>query len=245
MKDTDDLKHHYDALLAEHYTWLFGGLENNVQRFMELFRNLGLESEGNGTAIDLGAGSGFQSLALARLGYRVTAIDLNTRLLEELQVSAAEVPVQTLAADMRDAGNYPQFPVDLVVCMGDTLAHLPEHSELEGFLGGIAAALKPGGKCVFSFRDMSQAPAGPARFIPVRSDNNRIFTCFIEAFEDHLMVHDLLHERDGEAWNFRCSAYRKLRLSREEILTAMQAAGLTVVRVDDKGGMVTVLGGAS
>lgn len=63
---------HYDAL-AEHYTWMFGDFDANVAEQRVLLESLlGLSAvpsrERNGTphrALDLGAGSGFQSVALA------------------------------------------------------------------------------------------------------------------------------------------------------------------------------------
>jgi SAM-dependent methyltransferase len=39
--------------------------------------------------LDVGAGTGFLSLAAARLGYQVTALDLSAKMLERLEVSAA------------------------------------------------------------------------------------------------------------------------------------------------------------
>ena len=61
-----------------------------------------------------------------------------------------------------------------------------------------------------------QAPilTGTARFLPVRADDQRILTCFLEYGPSHVTVHDLLHEREaGGAWRLQTSAYRKLRLS--------------------------------
>ncbi|MGH2871923.1 MAG: class I SAM-dependent methyltransferase, partial [Solirubrobacteraceae bacterium] len=39
--------------------------------------------------LDVGAGTGFLSLAAARLGYEVTALDVSARMLEQLAASAA------------------------------------------------------------------------------------------------------------------------------------------------------------
>ena len=75
---------HCKHLLARHYTWLNGGLEPNVERALGIFAEAGLVPGTDDLAIDLGRGSSFQSLALARLGYRVLAIDLSEELPEEL-----------------------------------------------------------------------------------------------------------------------------------------------------------------
>lgn len=48
---------------------------------------------------------------------------------------------------------------------------------------------------LLSFRDYSVPLQDEKRFIPVRSDEGRILTCFLEYSEDSVLVHDILHER--------------------------------------------------
>ena len=91
---------HYEQLLARHYTWLYGGLEPNIERAVGLFAEAGLVPGEDDLAVDLGCGPGFQSLALARMGYRVLAIDLSEQLLAELTRSAADLPIQTIHDDL-------------------------------------------------------------------------------------------------------------------------------------------------
>jgi SAM-dependent methyltransferase len=64
--------------------------------------------------LDAGAGTGFLSLLLARQGYRVTAMDLSSRMLEVLRGKAARLglDVQTVQAD---AVSPPAGPFDAVV----------------------------------------------------------------------------------------------------------------------------------
>ena len=49
----------------------------------------GITPARSGRAVDLGAGCGFQSIPLARLGFAVTAIDIDRKLLDELHRNAA------------------------------------------------------------------------------------------------------------------------------------------------------------
>lgn len=91
-----NVAYHYEQLLAEHYTWMFGLFEEKVAEQQVLFNRWGILTNDVKTALDLGCGSGFQSIALANLGFRVTAIDLSQRLLTELTEHKGERAIVSL-----------------------------------------------------------------------------------------------------------------------------------------------------
>jgi SAM-dependent methyltransferase len=247
---------HYDRLLAEHYTWMLGGDLPALAAAERAFLSpLGLEPGPAGLlAIDLGCGPGHTSLALAGLGYGpVYAIDLSQPLLDELATNAADAPaVQPLRADLRNA--LPRYvrpgSAAAVVCLGDTLTHLPTRGDVAALLRAIAEALAPGGKAVLSYRDLTVPLTGTARFLPVRATEDRIMTCFLEYPDDYadytVVVHDLVHTRPGPGadWTLRTSSYRKLRLAHAWVLEQCRNAGLRVAHEHPGpggGGMRTVV----
>ncbi len=75
---------HYANILADHYSWLFGGFGEKAEENRQFFATQGISPHRNGVALDLGCGSGFQSIPLAQLGFRVLALDLSPTLLAEL-----------------------------------------------------------------------------------------------------------------------------------------------------------------
>ena len=91
---------HYENLLAGHYSWLFGGLEAKVEENRKFFDAHGIKSGKNHVAVDLGCGSGFQSIPLARLGFRVFALDLSPTLLSELTANKGDLPIETIQDDL-------------------------------------------------------------------------------------------------------------------------------------------------
>ncbi|MFB7462414.1 methyltransferase domain-containing protein [Streptomyces sp. NPDC056224] len=227
---------HYEDLLADQYTWMLGGdIASLAQEQAALLRGLGLSPGGpvGDTAIDLGCGPGAQSLALARLGFRsVSAVDTSKKLLEELIGHAGQdSPIRPVHADIRTA--LPHIAaagtVAAVVCMGDTLPHLPAASDVTALLGDVRSALAPGGHLVITYRDLTRPLEGTGRFLPVRSAEDRLLTCFLEYVdEDTVMVHDLLHTRvDGE-WTLRTSSYPKLRIGADWLAGQCRSAGLEV-----------------
>ncbi|GCE10064.1 class I SAM-dependent methyltransferase [Dictyobacter aurantiacus] len=232
-----DVAQHYEQLLAEYYSWMFGPFDEKVAEQRALFERWGVVASGTGTALDLGSGSGFQSIALVDLGFRVMAIDLSQRLLMELVERKGERAIVPIQGDIRDVVRLVDTPVDLVVCMGDTLPHLESRDEVLQLLRAIHHLLVPGGRCVLSFRDLSVEQRGLDRFIPVRSDASTILTCFLEYEPAQVVVHDLLYVREGEQWTLRKSSYRKLRLSSSWLVAQLQAIGFMVEVQESQRGM--------
>jgi SAM-dependent methyltransferase len=191
---------HYANHLAPIYLWMAGGMEAALQAGAA---DLAPWLPGTGVAVDLGAGFGMHSIPLARAGYDVVAIDSSVALLQLLRDHSEGLPIRTVESDLLDFRNLVTGPADLIVCMGDTLTHLNSNAEVERLCGEIAQSLSPTGKFVTTFRDYTTPVTDERRFLPVRSDSDRILTCFLEAANDRINVHDLIHERDQGQWTLR------------------------------------------
>ena len=240
--DTAAVRAHYDDVLAPHYSRLFGDFDAKVAEQRALLARLGVAAGAGALAVDLGCGSGFQSLALARLGFRVRAVDLSARLLAELAGRAAGLPVETVAGDLRDAAALVPPGAALVVCMGDTLAHLPREADLDDLFTGVAGRLEPGGRLVLTFRDLSHEARELDRFIPVCALDDLVVTCFLEYEPGTVKVHDLVWTRHAGGWRFQRGMYRKLRLAPATVSARLARAGFRVARDDAPGGLAALVG---
>jgi 2-polyprenyl-3-methyl-5-hydroxy-6-metoxy-1,4-benzoquinol methylase len=235
---------HYANHLGPVYTWMIGDLHAAFSRSDRELDALPPPSKAGGTAVDLGAGFGLHSIPLARRGFTVVAIDTYDPLLKELASRKGPLPIRTVNADLLAFGAHTPKPIDVIVCMGDTLTHLPNKSCVESLFGDVAASLSPGGLFVATFRDYVSAPLeGDARFILVRSDEQRILTCFLEYADTTVTVHDLLHQREGGSWRLSASSYSKLRLSPEWVAERLSSLGLSVRRDTVPGGMIRIAAG--
>ncbi len=235
---------HYETLLAEHYSWMFGvpfALKVAEQR--RLLEQLDALPTSRGLALDLGCGSGFQSVALAELGFgRVVAVDLSPTLLAELDRRKGDHPIETVEADLvAHLAGVARGSTDLVSCMGDTLTHLGDRDQVRALFAAAVTALAPGGLLAITYRDLTPALAGTDRLIQVAGDADRILTCFLEYFPLHVTVHDILHERAGEGWRMRASAYDKLRLPAHWVEQALRAAGLARIETTAAGRLTAVV----
>ncbi len=233
-----DVQTHYATHLGAIYAWMAGDFEAGCAANAALFTEVGLKGE---TALDLGCGHGFQAVPLARNGFQVTAIDTCETLLETLRVNAKGLAIQPILGDISAFEQLAPGPFDTIVCMGDTLTHLPTLKAVEDLFHQVFRALSSEGVFVISLRDYVTRPlVGAARFIPVKSDADRILTCFVEYLPETVRVHDLLLQRHGSGWTQTVSSYQKLRLDPVWVLELAQKEGLELTLRRGQRGLLTL-----
>lgn len=233
---------HYEKHLAPLYSWLAGGVEEAIGRGQGELAAVGLlGADGAGYALDLGAGFGMHAIPLARQGWKVLAIDSSALLLEELRAHPGGGSVTTVQDDLLGFPRHLSGRPDAILCMGDTLTHLPDRTAVRALFALASGHLPAGGRLVLSFRDYSKALEGPDRFILVKGDASRLFTCFLDYGDDAVRVHDILHERGEDGWRMRVSAYDKLRLGPEWVQRELGGCGLRVRVETGLSGLVRIV----
>ena len=138
---------------------------------------------GGGTALDLGAGAGRDTIALARAGYHVTAVDLSQRGLERIEqrarLAGVSDRVETSRCDVRElavaADGY-----DAVVAT-TVLDHIPYQDAIDVW-HRIAASITPRGFLytqVHTTEDPgSDRPPGSESTAPVSETANAVINYF-------------------------------------------------------------------
>lgn len=244
---------HYDKHLGKFYSWMLGEIGENIENQKSIFKKSGIAPGRNRYAVDLGCGNGIQSIALADLGFSVCAIDFNDTLLSEFRSCADSKSIHIFNDKIENVKNYARKDqagfkteggsesAELIVCCGDTVSHLESFDFLEKFIEDCASSLCTGGKLFLSFRDYSDELKDTARFIPVKNDENRILTCFLEYFEESVSVTDILYEKKENGWDQKISSYRKLRISVEQMKSLLVRENFKIEAVE-KGRMNILIG---
>ena len=101
------------------------------------------------SALDLACGTGTLALSFAQRGWRTLGIDASPAMLAEARRKAAELGlvVEFSQQDMRSFAL--PAPVDLVTCCYDSINYLLSRDDLAATMARVAAALRPGGLCLF------------------------------------------------------------------------------------------------
>jgi len=235
------VKEHYENVLSEVYAWMFGGFENGLDKNIDFFKMHNVSPTRSGVAIDLGAGCGFQSIPLAKAGFTVTAVDLDAKLLSELESHATQLPIKIVQDDLVDFNKHIKGSVELIVCMTDTLCHLESKGRVFSLFKNVVNSLEKSGRFIITFRDLSFELSQLDRFIPVKSDDDTVLTCFLEYEPKTVKVHDLVYRKKDGNWCLSKSYYRKLRLSREWIEEQLSTVGFAEIESTVDKGFVTVI----
>lgn len=114
-----------------------GAYRRDIPLWLELAREHG------GPILDVGAGTGRITLALAQDGHDVVALDLDAELLAELDQRARTLPVRTVCADARDFTLGDRFSLCIVPMQ--TIQLLGGESGRLAFLGCAQRHLVPDG----------------------------------------------------------------------------------------------------
>jgi SAM-dependent methyltransferase len=247
------VEEHYESLLSDVYTWLMGGFDEAKSSNLAFFKNRNIAPSSSGIALDLGAGSGFQSIPLAELGFNVTAIDLSQKLLGELRSNATNESLVTMPSiatnksittindDILNFKDHLSSPCELIVCMTDTITHLKSKQDALTIFQDSFSSLEAGGKLVLTFRDLSAELKDTDRFIPVRSDENIIFTCFLEYEPETVKIHDIVYIKKHNSWVLNKSCYRKIRLSAEWVKEQLAMIGFSIEESSNSDGFQTIV----
>ncbi len=230
-------KKHYDSHLARVYSWMLGDFEERMREQMDFFRKQQILPMRSRVAIDLGAGTGIQSVALAGLGFDVIAVDFSKQLLDELSRNKGSHTVTVCESDIVHFINDHPDAASLIVCMGDMLTHLKDQQQITNLITRACALLIPMGTLVLSFRDLSQERMGNDRFFHVRSDESRTMTCFLEYFPEVVLVHDIITEKRNNQWTQAISSYPKFRLSAHVAKELLRENNMRLVHEDVLRGM--------
>lgn len=156
----------YDSL-APYYHLVYPDWEASARRQGEALDAI-LRSRGDPpprTVLDAACGVGTQSLALAELGYEVTASDLSPAAVGRVarEARARGLSLAASVADMREAFDHHGRAFDAVIACDNAVPHLLSDAEILRTFEQFHRCTAPGGLCLISVRDYDALERGGAQ----------------------------------------------------------------------------------
>jgi len=143
----------------------------------ELARRYGPKS-----VLDVACGTGVYTAPLARIGLRAVGTDISGPMLDQARRRAdrAGVAVDWICAAMQDLPGKIDERFDAVLCMGNSIPHLLEDSDLAAAAGGFVELLNPGGVVVIQVLNYAAILARGERVIGINRRGGRLYVRFYD-----------------------------------------------------------------
>jgi glycine/sarcosine N-methyltransferase len=235
----------YDSIAA-HYDFFYRDWHATLQRESGILRRF-FREKGVKTVLDASCGQGTQAIALAKIGFEVTAVDPSLPMLQKAREHARNYDVLDditfLQADFLGLRRALAGQYDAVLTKGNALPHLISDEEISGALANFYALLRPGGTLLIGMRDFDVMLEDRPRFVPRQAH--------LDDPERDVILFDIWDWEDGHPQTVRFNTfivigkgesysvsrhpvlYRALR--REELESLLMAAGFVDIHVELQG----------
>jgi len=140
------------------------------------------------TVLDVATGTGVYALAFAKTGATVIGTDLAPSMLEQARqhAQAHSLAIEWLAADMTRIDHTLNRQFDLVVCMGNSLPHILNRTDLDQTIAGFSRLVNPGGSVAVQVLNYEQIQRENQRIVEINRMQNLEFIRFYDFTSPHL-----------------------------------------------------------
>lgn len=202
--------------LAQHYSQIFPLAPTQLARCQALFAP-------GSRVLDVGCATALLANALQQTGYHVVGIDPDATLLAQAQAPGVDLRPLALA-DLPQHFGPGSF--DGIVCVGNTLAHLPSYEALEQAMAHFRYLLAPGGRLLMQLVHYDYIFAhGITQLPPIETDALR-FDRHYRLADDSPLVHFEVQLHDKRTGQQLRTAQQLTGHRRWQIDQALQRAQL-------------------
>ncbi len=182
---------------------------------------------GNTPILDIGCATGELCRALAKSGYNLTGMEPESAMLIQAKLlSTGDISFYPIG--MESAGTYfPENSFSAVLCIGNTLAHLPDFSGIQGLFRDVARILKPGGRFIFQLVNFDRLSADYLPTFPVIENEKIQFTRRYQWADDKMAIRfitTLKNKSTDEEQTGECRLFPAKKCQLEEALSSSSFA---------------------
>ena len=177
-----------------------------------------------GVLLDIGCGTGNKTVQLSPGAAAVTGIDMDAGMIARARADNSRANIQYAVLDMADIGTAFQGRFfDGVLCLGNTLVHLPSPGRIRELLATIHSLLGKGGVFILQILNYDRIPADTPSDLPLLdTPNTRFARRYVWVDTELHFVTSLQVKATGQTLNSDIVLYP---LRKAELTTMLTSAG--------------------
>lgn len=182
------------------------------------------------TAVDLACGTGSVAVLLAKLGMKVTAVDMSEEMLCVAAQKAEELPITFVCQKLQNL----RLPkgVDLAVCALDSMDYIVDPEDCQAAIKRIYKALNPGGCFIFDVNTPEKLRAMDGQVFLDEDDD--VYCVWRGAFDPETNICSYgmdLFQRQGKVWHRSFEEHQEYAYSAEQLTAYLKQAGFTSIEI--------------
>ncbi len=210
----DELSVQYDSMIP---------FEKAVKRKKELFKNL-LKGSYK-TIVDIGCGTGSDSLALAEIGYKVTSFDPSAQMLNKARINAKSSELdldfyQFGASQIPDDFN---GKYDVVISFGNSFTNIPT-DEFESSVYKCFSLLREKGELYIQILNYEKILLEKKRIVNIATGEEKYFVRFYD-FNENQVVFNILQFDKVKPADHQLISTKIYPYSTDDFTMALKKAG--------------------
>lgn len=219
----------YDELSSDYD--LMTGFTNRFKKERPYFRLL-IEQHKIKTILDAGSGTGFHALLLAQLGAEVTAVDVSSKMLAQLQAHSDQLALslRTIQTNFEALDQVVNETFDAVMCMGNSVAHLLTLKQLLSTFKNFHKLLKPNGLLMVQTLNYERIMKQRQRIQNVRKVGNKLFVRFYDFLDSALLFNILTLASTDEKVRHSLQTIELRPVYRREVEALLKETGFSSIR---------------
>lgn len=182
--------------------------------------------------LDVGCGGGWFTRAFQRRGYQMTGLDISAEMLDFAQETAMKQGVRSeyLLGDISKMKVPPRF--DFATAINDCVNYIPKE-KLRSAFKNIRGGLKKGGIFLFDISSQKKIEGKIANTVSVDDRDDVTYLSFNRPETDGVTMEvTLFAKRADGAFDRLDETHRQYIYKEEEILSALEDCGFTVLEVE-------------
>ncbi|MGO9339551.1 MAG: class I SAM-dependent methyltransferase [Terracidiphilus sp.] len=221
------------------YHWLYSDYVLSGKLALEENHDVLRDAGPKARILDCSCGMGTFAIALAKLGYEVSASDGSLGMIEQANIAIRNAGVNLPLKCCTWEGLPAEFadPFDLVFCLGNSIGHTRNGEEMFRSVQGMRILVKSGGKLVIQSKNWEQLRKEKTRFTHFQWRERAGQRClpiyvwnFPERFEDAHTIEVLLVFDSGEKVTIRSYPIVYYPFRVEELIERLRCAGFNDIQ---------------
>ena len=184
------------------------------------------------SAVDLACGTGSVALILARMGLRVTGVDMSEEMLTIAQQRACDQETMPMFVCQKLQQLHLPRGVDLAVCALDGLDYILDPADCAQAIYRVYKALNPGGIFIFDVNTLEKLRAMDGQVF--LDEDEDVYCVWRGEFDEKTNICSYgmdLFQRQGDLWQRSFEEHREYAYTIEQLTAYLKAAGFSSIRV--------------